>query len=95
MYRIDGKAKEEIKGQFGSGLGEGIRESQSLCGVGLGNALQLPKEDIAVLCGYFEHPRRVQFEGCVTEPLRDHHAHLATVKLELLASAYHIARCAE
>ena len=23
-----------------------------------------------LLCGYFEHQKRVQFEGCVTEPLQ-------------------------
>ena len=25
---------------------------------------------LRVLCGFFEHQRRVQFEGCVAEPLR-------------------------
>ena len=25
---------------------------------------------LLVLCGYFEHQRRVQFEGCVAEPLQ-------------------------
>ena len=25
---------------------------------------------LRVLCGYFEHQRRVQFEGCVAEPLQ-------------------------
>ena len=29
-----------------------------------------PRETLRVLCGYFEHQRRVQFEGCVAEPLR-------------------------
>ena len=29
-----------------------------------------PKKILRVLCGYFEHQRRVQFEGCVAEPLR-------------------------
>ena len=39
--------------------------------VGLGDALQLPMEDILrVLCGYFEHQRRVQFKGCAADPLR-------------------------
>ena len=49
------------------GLGEGFRASQSPCGVGLGNALQLPNEN-RVLCGHFEHQKHVQFEGCVAEP---------------------------
>ena len=29
-----------------------------------------PRKILRVLCGYFEHQRRVQFEGCVAEPLR-------------------------
>ena len=32
--------------------------------------LSFPKKILRVLCGYFEHPRRAQFEGCVAEPLR-------------------------
>ena len=31
----------------GAGLGKGFRASQSPCGVGLGDALQLPEEDVA------------------------------------------------
>ena len=29
-----------------------------------------PREILRVLCGYYEHQRRVQFEGCVAEPLQ-------------------------
>ena len=28
-----------------------------------------PRKILRVLCGYFEHQRRVQFQGCVAEPL--------------------------
>ena len=28
-----------------------------------------PRKILRVLCGYFEHQRRVQFEGCAPEPL--------------------------
>ena len=35
---------------LGAGPGEGLRAGQSSCGVGLGDALQFPKEDLAVLC---------------------------------------------
>ena len=28
-----------------------------------------PRKILRVLCGYSEHQRRVQFEGCVSEPL--------------------------
>ena len=30
----------------------------------------LPRKMLPVLCGYLEHQRRVQFEGCVAEPSR-------------------------
>ena len=29
-----------------------------------------PRKILRVLCGYFEHQRRVQFEGCAAESLR-------------------------
>ena len=29
-----------------------------------------PRKVLRVLCGYFEHQRRVQFEGCAAEPLQ-------------------------
>ena len=29
-----------------------------------------PRKILRMLCGYFEHQRRVKFEGCVAEPLR-------------------------
>ena len=29
-----------------------------------------PRKILRVLCGYFEHQRRVRFEGCAAEPLR-------------------------
>ena len=58
-------------GVRGAGPREGLRAGQSPCGVDLGDALHLHKEDIAgALCGYLEHQRRVQFEGCVAEPLQ-------------------------
>ena len=31
---------------------------------------EFPRRILRVLCGYFEHQRRVQFEGCVAEPLQ-------------------------
>ena len=36
----------------------------------LGNTLQLSRKILQVLCLYFEHQRRVQFEGHVVEPLQ-------------------------
>ena len=29
-----------------------------------------PQKVMMILCGYFEHPRRVWFEGCVADPLQ-------------------------
>ena len=47
----DGKIRLESIGRksrsLGHGPGEGLRAGQSSCGVGLGDALQLPKEDLA------------------------------------------------
>ena len=32
--------------------------------------ISFPRKILRLLCGYFEHQRRVQFEGCVAEPLK-------------------------
>ena len=32
--------------------------------------LKMPRKSLWVLCGFFEHQRRVQFEGCVAEPFQ-------------------------
>ena len=37
-----------------------------------------PRKILRVLCGYFEHQRRVQFEGCVAVAAPDYHGHVAT-----------------
>ena len=58
--------------------------------------ISFPEEDLTntvFLC--FEHRRRVQFEGCVAEPLQTITANRTRVEVELFASAYCIARCAE
>ena len=54
----------------GAGLGGGFRAGQSPSGLGLGDALQLPEEDIVGALWVLRAQRRVQFEGCVTEPLQ-------------------------
>ena len=36
--------------------------------MGLGDACRFSREILRVLCGFLEHQRRVQFEGCVAEP---------------------------
>ena len=36
----------------------------------LATHVNVSRKILRVLCGYFEHQRRVQFEGCVAEPLQ-------------------------
>ena len=57
--------------------------------------LSFPRKILPVLCGYFEHQRRVQVEGGVAEPLQTITAILPTVQVELFASTCCTARCAE
>ena len=52
-----------------------------------------PRKILRVLCGDFEHQRRVQFEGCATEPLRTITAILPGSKL--LPIAHCVAGCIE
>ena len=42
----------------------------SSSGVDVGDAFQLPRRILRVLCGHFERQRRVQFEGSDAEPLQ-------------------------
>ena len=61
MERFNGKAKEEDQGVL-------------VLVLDLAKAFErvssFPRKTLRVLCGYFEHHRRVQFEGCVAEPLQ-------------------------
>ena len=72
MERFKYRAGDEDLGVApGAGPREGLRVGQSSCGLGVGDAFQLRKEDLeGVLWDFFEHQRRVQFEGCVAKPLR-------------------------
>ena len=54
---------------FGLRPGEGIRASQPSSGLGWATHFSFRRKILRVLCGYFEHQRRVQFEGCAAEPL--------------------------
>ena len=89
-------SKGRISSSLGIGLGpgEGLRAGQSSCGVGLGDALQLPKEDLASAVRVLRAPEeRVQFEGICGGAAPDHHGHPARVQVELFASAYFVAGC--
>ena len=52
------------------GSGQSFRSSASSSGVDVGDAFQLPRRIRRVLCGHFEHQRRLQFEGSAAEPLQ-------------------------
>ena len=54
-----------------------------------------PRKILRVLCGYFEHQRRGQPEGCSAEPLKTITAILPGPKWELLASTQCVTGCAE
>ena len=58
----------------------------------LATHFSFPRKILRVLCGYFEHQRRVQFEGCVAEPLR---TITAILPVELLALTSCVAGIAE
>ena len=73
-------------GSVGSGPGKGVPAGQPPCGLGLGDAFQFPKENLAGgvctvrrMCGRAAH---------------DHHGYPARVDVELLARTDCVAGCA-
>ena len=60
------------------------KAGQSPCGVDFNFS---PRKILRVLRWYFEHQRRVEFEGC-GGAAPDHHGNLAKVKVELHASTH-------
>ena len=69
MERFTGKGKAEDQGALALVIWRRHLSGSVFPWSGLGNALQLPRKILRVLCGYLEHQRRVQFEGCPAEPL--------------------------
>ena len=72
MERFDGRAKAEDQGAVALVLDLAkAYERVSLPVVwAWATHFCFPRKILRVLCGYFEHQRRVQFEGCVAEPLQ-------------------------
>ena len=72
MERFYDQAQRRVSrsGSVGSGSGNGLRACQPPYGLGLATQFCFPRKILRVLFGYFEHQRRVQFEGCVAEPLQ-------------------------
>ena len=93
MERFNGKAKEEDQGALALvlDLAKALERVSLPVVWAWATHFSFPKEVLRVLYGYFEQQRRVQFEGCVA----DHHGHSARVQVELVASTFCIARCAE
>ena len=77
------KGRRSRSGGIGSGLGGGHGACQHPCGLGLGDAFQFPKEDLAGALRLF----RAREEGAARmmcgRAATDHHSHLANVKMEL------------
>ena len=70
MERFCGKAKEEGQGRVALVLDQAKASSVSASRwFGPGRRISVRKI-LRVLCGYFEHQRREQVEGCVAEPLQ-------------------------
>ena len=71
MEKFIGKAKSRRFRSSGPGAGPGEGFRVSLLVVwAWATHFSFPTKILRVLCGYFEHQRRVQFEGCVAEPLQ-------------------------
>ena len=90
-----GKAKEGEQGAVAFlvlNLAKAFRASQPPRGVGLGNALQLLKEDLASVVRILRAPEASAVRRMCGGALPDH---FARVKVELLASAHCVAGCAE
>ena len=68
---------------------------QLSCGVGLGDALQLPKEDLATSMWVLPASEASAVRRRRGRAAPDHFGYLPRVKVELLASAYCVAGCTE
>ena len=79
-------------GNFGPGLGEGLRAGQSSCGVRLGDALQFRK-DLASAVRVLRAPEASAVRRMCGGAASDHHGHPARVQVELFAFGYCIAGC--
>ena len=72
MERFNGRAKTEDRGAVALVLDLAKAFERVNLSVVWATAthFSFPRKILRVLCGYFKHPRRVQFEGCVAEPLQ-------------------------
>ena len=70
MERFNGKAKEEGQGAVVLDLVKAFERVSLPVVSAWATHFSFPRKILRVLCGYFEHQRRVQFEGCAAEPLQ-------------------------
>ena len=72
MARFNGNAKEEDQGAVAFVLdpAKAFERVSLLVVWAWATHFSFPRKILRVLCGYFEHQRRVQFEGCAGEPLQ-------------------------
>ena len=72
MGRLNGKAREEDQGALALvlDLAKAFERVSHPVVWAWATHFSFPRKILQVLCGYFEHQRRVQFEGCAAEPLR-------------------------
>ena len=97
MERFNGKANAEDQGAVALILDLAKAfERVSLPAVwAWATHFSFPRNFLRVLCGYFEHQRRVQFEGCAAEPLTAITATLPGSKWSCLLFAHSVAGCVE
>ena len=93
----DGKIQWKSKGRrsrsrgVGPRLGEGLRASQPLCGLGLVDTLQFPKEDLVGALWLFRAPEEGAVRRMCGRTVANLHGHIARIQVELLASSHSVA----
>ena len=72
MERFNGRAKAEDRGAVALvlDLAKAFERVSLLVVWAWATHFSFPRKVLRVLCGCFKHQRRVQFEGCVSEPLQ-------------------------
>ena len=86
MERFNGKAREEDQGAVALvlDLAKAFERVRLLVVCAWAAHFSVPRNILRVLCGYFEHQWRVQFEGCAAEPLQTISAILPGLKWSCL-----------
>ena len=96
VERFNGKAKADEQGAVALvlDLAKAFWASQPSCGVGLGDALQLPEEDVAGAVRPFRAPEACTVRRMCGRADHDRHCYLARVQMALFALTYCAPGCA-